>query len=228
MIDRLRHLLRGDADEIARWLETKDGRWPLVCCAVIVIGCGLYGFTVGLWRAPLQSLYAGMKFPLLIFLTCAGNALLNGILAQLLGSRLSFQQTAMAILMSFATVAVILGAFSPISLFILHNTPPLASTTAVTGHSVTLLTHVFLIAYAGIVANRRLLRVLEKVSGSRAIARRVLFSWLAGNLLLGSQLAWILRPFIGSPRLTVEFFRDDPLHGNFYEAVGRAAAHLFR
>jgi hypothetical protein len=54
-----------------------------------------------------------------------------------------------------------------------------------------------------------------------------LFSWLAGNLFLGAQLAWNLRPFIGSPTLAVQFFRDDPLRGNFYEAVWRACRHLF-
>jgi len=55
--------------------------------------------------------------------------------------------------------------------------------------------------------------------GSKAVAFRVLLAWLAGNLFLGSQLSWILRPFIGSPNLPVEFFRDTALRGNFYENV---------
>lgn len=226
MRERLRTLLRGDADEMISWLAEAGIRSVLLCSLVIVLGSGLYGCTVGLWRAPLQSLYTGIKFPLLIFLTCAGNALLNGMLAQLLGSGLSFRQTSFAILLSFALTAVILGALSPVSLFVLYNTPPLSSTATVLGHSVTLLTHVFFIAGAGIIANQRLLGLLEKVSGSRGTARRVLFSWLGGNFLLGSQLAWILRPFIGSPGLAVEFLRADPLRGNFYEAVGRALKHL--
>jgi hypothetical protein len=192
-----------------------------------VIGCGTYGYTVGLWRAPLQAVYTGLKFPLLIFLTCGGNALLNGILAQLLGSGLSFRQTSLAILLSFAAAAVVLAALSPITLFVLLNTPPLDSSASVVGHSITLLTHVAVIAYAGVIANQQLLRLLEKTSGTRATARRVLFGWLAGNLLLGSQLAWVLRPFIGSPQIAVQFLRPDPLHGNFYEAVGRALQHLF-
>jgi hypothetical protein len=54
----------------------------------------------------------------------------------------------------------------------------------------------------------------------------VLFGWLAGNLFLGAQIAWNLRPFIGSPRLAIEFLRSDPLRGNFYEAVWRALRHL--
>ena len=85
-----------------------------------------------------------------------------------------------------------------------------------------LLTHVFAIAFAGIVANRRLLDLLRKISGRETTARAVLFSWLAGNLFLGAQLAWNLRPFIGHPSLAVQFFRDHPLRGNFYEAVWHA------
>jgi hypothetical protein len=90
-----------------------------------------------------------------------------------------------------------------------------------------LLAHVCAIAFAGIMANRRLLALLRKISSRTATARAVLFSWLAGNLFLGAQLAWNLRPFIGSPTLAVQFFRDDPLRGNFYEAVWRAFRHLF-
>lgn len=227
MRNRLKFLLRGDADEISSWLEEPGMRWAAVCALVVLIGSGLYGFTVGLWRAPLQSLYTALKFPLLIFLTCAGNALLNGMLAQLLGSTLSFRQTSLAILMSFALTSLILGALSPVSLFVLWNTPPLDSKATLLGHSVTLLTHVFFIACAGVIANQRLYHLLQKVSPSRTIARRVLWGWLGGNFLLGSQLAWVLRPFIGSPRLAIEFLRHDPLRGNFYEAVGRALRHLF-
>lgn len=218
----LQKLVRADSEAVASFDQRRALQWVLV----IIAGCGVYGLTVGVWRAPMQAGYTALKFPLLIFLTCAGNALLSGMVAQLLGSGLSFRQTSAAILMSFATAAVILGALSPITLFVIYNAPALNSSTRAIGHSIVLLMHVFLIAYAGIVANRRLLRMLQDLTGSRAIARRVLVSWLAGNLLLGAQLAWVLRPFIGSPRLPVQFLRDDPLRGNFYEAVGRALSQL--
>jgi len=226
MASRLKILLQGNPDEIAQSLARTDLVWGAVCALIILIGSGLYGFTVGLWRAPLQAFYTAIKFPLLIFLTCGGNALLNSLLAQLLGSGLSARQTSLAILMSFALTSLILGALSPVSLFVLYNTPPLASQATLAGHSIMLLTHVFLIACAGTIANHRLYRLLEKVSPTRGIARQVLIGWLGGNFLLGSQLAWILRPFIGSPGLAIEFLRADPLRGNFYEAVFRALGHL--
>ena len=225
MIKHFKTLLHGEVD--AGCLEKPNVRWFIGYGVAIVIGSSVYGATIGLWRGPLQSVFTAIKFPLLIFLTCIGNGAVNGMLAQVLGSSLSFRQTAFAILMSFAMASLILGGFSPITLFVLYNAPPLASEHAIVGHSVMLLTHVFVIAFAGVVANRRLFGLLQKVSGHDYTARAVLFSWLGGNLFLGAQLAWNLRPFIGSPTLAIQFLRDDPLRGNFYEAVWRALRHLF-
>jgi hypothetical protein len=227
MSHRIAVLLRGDAEQIARWLRKPDGRSLFGYGVTILLGTAIYGLTLGIWRAPMQSVYTAIKFPLLIFLTCAGNAAINGMLAQLLGSGLSFKQTSLAILISFAIAAIILAGFSPITLFVWYNAPPLKASTAILGHSLMLLTHVFVIACAGIIANRRLLDLLRTLCGSAATARTVLLSWLAGNLFLGAQLAWNLRPFIGSPGLAVQFLRNDPLRGNFYEAVWHALRHLF-
>jgi hypothetical protein len=205
MQNRLESLLRGDPDEISSWLEEPDVRWAAVCILIVLVGGGLYGFTVGLWRAPLQSLYTAIKFPLLILLTCAGNALLNGILAQILGSGLSFRQTSLAILMSFALTSLILGALSPVSLFVLCNTPPLDPGATSLGHSVTLLIHVFSIACAGVIANRRLYRLLEKMSGSRATARRVLFGWLGGNFSSAASSPGFCGPSSAAPNWRLSF-----------------------
>jgi hypothetical protein len=227
MLDDLKALLRGDAELIASRLKAPAISSFGLGCGIILVGSALYGATVGIWRAPLQSLYTAIKFPSLIFLTSAGNALINGMLAQLLGSGLNFKQTSLAILMSFSIAAVVLAAFTPISLFIWFNAPPLGSRNEILGHSTMLLSHVGAIAFAGVVANQRLFGLLHKISGSNTTARAVLFSWLTGNLFLGAQLAWNLRPFIGAPTLSVQFLRDDPLRGNFYEAVWRAFHHLF-
>ena len=71
------------------------------------------------------------------------------------------------------------------------------------------LAHVVVIAFAGIAGNVRLFQLLAQLGGSRAVAGRVLFAWLAVNLFLGSQLTWIARPFIGAPQLPVVFLRGD-------------------
>ena len=179
----------------------------------------------GGWRAPLQAVFTAAKFPLLVLLTCGGNALLNGLLAQVLGVGLSVRQSTLTILMSFALMAMVLAALSPVMLFLLLNTPPLSAGPS-PSHSLLLTAHVAVIALAGVVANRRLLRLLARLTGRAGTSRAILFAWLTGNLLLGSQLAWVLRPFVGSPRLPVQFLRPDPLHGNFFESVAHALRHL--
>jgi hypothetical protein len=216
---RLKGLCRGDAAVLMEWIAETGWRGVLTCCLVIVLGTGLYGFTVGLWRAPEQALSTAVKVPLLILLTCGGNAILNGLLAILLGTGLSFRQSSLAILMSFTLIAVILGAFAPVCLFLLYNTPPMNQAAQLTGHSLMLLSHVLLISYAGVLANARLYDLLAQLTHDRQVAARVLFAWLAGNLLLGSQVSWVLRPFIGSPGLPVQFLRDEPFRGSFFEAV---------
>ena len=212
-------LLRGEPEPIHAWIE----HWSMqrVCFHVAVIcgGAGLFGASVGWWRAPLQAFYTGVKLPLIILLTTFGNALLNGMLAPLLGLNLRFRQVSLAILMSFAIASTILGAFSPLMFFLEWNAPPMSSSASerAAAHSLILVTQVLVIAFAGVAANLRLLQLLRRASGSTAAATKVLLAWLAGNLVLGSQLAWILRPFIGSPTLPLQFLRPDALQGNFYE-----------
>lgn len=218
-------ICRGEPADLQRRL---DGgiRSALLYVTVILVGSGAYGVTIGLWRAPLQGLFAAVKFPLLILLTTAANSLLNGMLAQLMGLRISFRESVLAIGASFAVAACILGSLSPVTLFILLNTPPLGAGDAVLSHSFTLVAHVLIIAFAGVTANVSLMRFLVHLSRDRRTARRILCAWLAGNMFLGAQLSWNMRPFIGSPGLPVQFFRPDAFHGNFYESVGRALLNL--
>jgi len=221
-------LLRGEPRTLAEWVTHWDTRRFLLSIVTILIGTGLYGAAMGYWRSPLQGLFVAIKFPLIILLTAGGNALLNGMLAPLLGLNISFRQSFIAILFSFTILAAILGAFSPLIGFVLWNSPPMASDLrqqAVTYTAIQLM-HVAVIAFAGVTANLRLLQLLRELSGNAAAARRVLLAWLAGNLFFGSQLSWILRPFIGSPGLDVEFLRKTAFEGNFYETVFQSIVSL--
>lgn len=186
---------------------------------VILVGCGLYGFTIGLWRAPLQAWYAAIKLPLLIFATVSLNGVINGMLAQILSSGLGFRQTLFAILQSFAVFAVILASLSPLALYMALNTNPPGTGTSTGSYHALLLTHTCVIAYAGIVANLRLFLSLVEFSRSRLIASRVLIAWLAGNLFVGGQMSFVLRPFFGQPSISVQFLRAHPFEGNFYQSV---------
>ncbi len=221
-------LLRGEVMVLAAW----TAEWRTVRVArdvgLIVLGAGAFGAALGCWRDPFQALYAGIKLPLILLLTAGGNALVNAFLAPLLGLPLQFRQSFLAILTSFALASAILGACSPLALFVIWNAPPLGEgANNSTTHAAILLLLVGVIAFGGVAANLQLLRLLRSHAGSAGAAWRVLIAWLAGNLFLGSQLSWVLRPFIGSPGLPVEFLRRTAFDGNFYEAVFRSAVRFF-
>jgi hypothetical protein len=227
-------LLRGELPALQSW--TADWRTPnlLRDVAVVIVGAGCFGAALGCWRAPEQALFAAIKLPLIMLFTAIGNGLLNAMLAPLLGLQIAFRQSFLSILTSFALAAAILGAMSPLAAFVIWNAPPLLidanrwtdANNSVT-HAGVLLLLVVVIAFAGIAANLRLLQLLRALAGQRAAAWRVLLAWLAGNLFLGSQLSWIMRPFIGSPGLPVQFLRDDAFNGSFFEAVFRSGIHFF-
>src|SRR5688572_21239143 len=220
-------LLRGEPDRLRFGIEEFKVAQLALYVSVIVLGAGAFGAATGCWRAPMQALYTGIKLPLAILLTTLGNAVLNGLLAPLFGLNLRFHQSLQAVLMSGTIACAILGAFSPLLCFMIWNTPANVSTATSSAYNVVLVMEVLIIAFAGIAANVRLLQLLQHYSASRVSALKVLFGWLAGNLFLGSQLCWIMRPFIGSPGLPVQFFRADAFRGNFYEAVWYSLGRIF-
>jgi len=227
---RIGSLLRGDLEFLRAWTESWDARRLTICAAVILSGAGAYGAAMGWWRSPQQALFVAAKFPLIILLTAAGNALLNAMIAPLLGLDISLRQSFLAILSSFAIASAILGSFSPIAAYVVWNAPPIAVAHAQHSggaYGSIQLMHVGVIAFAGVAANLRLVQLLRRLSGNAAVARRVLAAWLVGNLFLGSQLSWILRPFIGAPGLPVEFLRSTAFKGNFYETVASSFLGLF-
>ena len=54
---------------------------------------------------------------------------------------------------------------------------------------------------------------------------KVVFScWIVVFALVGAQMAWVLRPFIGSPNQPFEWFRERD--SNFFESVFQTAMKL--
>jgi hypothetical protein len=221
-------VLRARPEHFHDWVLQRPSRFIAFCVAAIVFGAGTYGAAMGSWREPLQALYTGIKLPLAILLTALGNGLLNGMLAPLLGLNVTFRQSLVMVLFSFALTSVILGALSPVALFVVWNTPALSAATQLTSpeYGFMQLVIALFIAVAGIVGNVRLLPLLSQWTPNRTAARKVLFAWLAGNLFLGSQICWVLRPFIWDPAGKVEFIGQEYFRGSFYETVFQAVYRL--
>jgi hypothetical protein len=57
-------------------------------------------------------------------------------------------------------------------------------------------------------------------------SRRVFRVWIAIFAVVGAQMSWILRPFIGDPNRDFVLFRGRD--SNFFEAVGKILGDLFR
>jgi hypothetical protein len=68
---------------------------------------------------------------------------------------------------------------------------------------------------------RATLPVPEPAANVRAVFR----VWVVVFALVGAQMAWILRPFIGDPEQPFQWFR--PVTSSFFEAVWRAFQGLF-
>lgn len=220
--------MRGASATVPNRLDDRAGAPWVLCLGVIILGAGLFGAAAGSWRSGLQAAITAVKLPLILLLTAAGNSMLNALLAPLLGLHIGFRQTALTILSSFALAAIILGSLSPALGFLVWNLPPMdaVSSRSRFAHAILLLTSVAAVAFAGIAANFRLLGLLKFQSGNRGIAARILLAWLAANLLLGTQLTWMARPFFGTPLLPVKWLRPDAFSGNFFESTAASVRRV--
>lgn len=209
-------------------------------CITLSAGAAAYGFVFGYWRGGLQALYSAVKFPLLLLSAVGTSALINAMLAQLMGARLAFRQVAVLMLVGTAITAALLGSLSPVVLFVISQAPDpdpavlgLARSAAEAAANMAvyrtiLLAHVALIGTCGILGNIQLFRILCRLVATRRMAARVLAVWLATSGFVGCELSWLLSPFmcepVSRPHIVARLYTET----NFYEYTGRAMLTLFR
>ena len=67
---------------------------------------------------------------------------------------------------------------------------------------------------------------LDRIGESTHEKARIVFKvWVVVYALVGSQMSWVLRPFIGDPTIPFEWFRQR--EGNFFVAVAEAIEKMF-
>ena len=179
----------------------------------------LYGIVMGSYNGFRQAISSGIKVPLLISLALLICFPAFFIIQHVLGSRLGFWQMFKIILSGFLMVALVMVSFAPIVIFFL-----------ITGDNYSFLKilHVAIFALSGFFGMRTIVTALqfscEKKNVYPKIGVTVFRAWIVILAFVGMQLAWNLRPFIGSRDLQFELFRKR--EGNFYLSMIRSVEDL--
>jgi hypothetical protein len=186
--------------------------------AATCAGAALYGAALGAWHGPRMAAYAAVKLPAVLLATGAATLAFNALAAAVLGERLRLVDAARLTASALGVAATLLAALAPAAaLFSLTAPPP--SPAARLDHNLLYLLHTGFVGACGLAGTVALWRSLARVSRSRRVARAVFAVWVGSLALVGGEVAWALRPFLGSVYEPVAFLRRDALDGNVYEFV---------
>jgi hypothetical protein len=171
----------------------------------------VYGAVLGSSHSLLQALSSAIKLPVLFLATTAICAPTLYFFSVLFGSNQTLPQSAALLLTAITVSAVLLLAFAPVTLFFLLAT---------SNYQFFKLLNVVVFTVVGLRGTRFLSQGMAVVADSEAAAgsrRTVMRLWIVLYGLVGSQMAWTLRPFVGAPSLPFELFRN--LGGTFFANV---------
>jgi hypothetical protein len=200
-IDRL------DRDDAPRLLRSLLG--------LLFVGAGAFGAVVGAFRGGRQVLYCAIKIPLVLLVTLVVCTPAFVAIARAGEVRLSARQIVSATLAASARFGLVLAGLAPVIWLI----------EGVVGYHDITLAIVTACAVAGVAAAALLFRALSR-GGTAAL---VGLAFVAVYGVVGTQTAWLLRPFVVRPRTEhVPFVR--PIEGDLFEAVrmsARSAAGIY-
>ena len=190
--------------------------------AVGVLGM-IYGAFMGLYavlrggEGSLRQLGAAMlKVPLVFLLTLVVTFPSLYVFSALAQSRLTFQTTLRLLLAAMTVNMALLASFAPVTGFFTLSTE---------SYPFMVVLNVAFYTISGLVGLAFLRRALAGVFDADATReKRVFRIWTFIYAVVGAQMGWILRPFIGAPNRPFELFRARS--GNFFVAVWNALLHL--
>lgn len=187
---------------------------------VIFIFCCIYGIVMGSYNGFLQSMVTGLKIPCLIFLSLLICFPALFVIQYMIGSTMTIWQMANIILSGFVVFSTIALSFAPIVVFFMITSE---------NYAFLKLLHVAIFIFSGVFTIRTIIRGLsyscEKKNIYPKLGMSIFKIWIFIFAFVSSQLAWNLRPFVGSRDLPFELFRVR--ESNFYVAVIQSAADLF-
>lgn len=214
-------LLLADGEEFRRRLAGRRiGGWGIVQLALFVCGaCAVYGAVLAGWRSPVLPLYVAVKLPAVFVGATLAVAACNMAVAALVGADLGWRDMFAAVFGAMAVAGWILLALAPVALFLVAAACPAEGTEAVLqrAHNAMLVTHVGVMGLAGLAGIGSLWAALRRMVRGEGRAAALAAAWVGTYAFVGTQLGWMLRPFVGSPFYPVVFLRPDAFDRNFYE-----------
>lgn len=238
-IGSLDNLLRGEATQLQA-LRRGVIEVPTSGLSILIIALGaFYGacmasfaaFNRPVGAALLQMIASAGKVPLLFFMTLAVTFPSLYVFNALIGSRLTLRAVWQLLIATLAVMVAVLASLGPVVAFFSVST---------TGYNFMLLFNVVMCAAAGFLGLKFLLFTLHRLTvaieststpegeqsgalekleghaftGSVTAIFRV---WIVVFALVGAQMSWVLRPFIGAPHVAFTLLRERD--SNFFEAV---------
>jgi len=200
-------------DETANNKNTSSNQVKLLL--ITVGGLMIYGFSMGIGHSFLQAFSSAIKLPLLFGASFLITLPAFHFIGLHLGSRLTPRQTILLCTNGSSITAVLAASFAPISMFFLLSG---------SSYGFMILFHVSILAFCSIAGtatiHRNLKRLREKTGQTLPAGAEFCFpGWLLLYAIVGTQSAWMLRPFVGSNE--TEFVLWNSEGGNFYESIAK-------
>ena len=180
----------------------------LICSSLFL---ALYGAIIGSTHGGLQIISSAFKLPALYLLTLLICLPTLYFMDVVLGSKQTFSQYVALLLASVAMMSVMLFGFAPVTLFFRLS---------IDDYWFFLLLNIIILGFTGVVGigffYKAMMSLIEKEQLGKASKNRyrLITYWLFLYGLVGSQLGWTLRPFVGTPNQPFSLFRE--IESNFY------------
>lgn len=203
-----------NSDEYFEILNDKGNSKKIIVqqLVLILIFTFLYGVIMGSYNGWLQSIVTGIKIPVLIMLSLFICFPALYVIQSMIGSTMTISQMANIIFSGIFVFSTIALSFGPIVIFFMITSD---------SYSFLKLLHVAIFAFSGIFAVKTIINGLkfscEKKNLYPRLGMTIFRIWVFILAFVSSQLAWNLRPFVGSRELQFELLRER--EGNFFIAV---------
>lgn len=209
-------------EEVAK--ETGTSRAIGLLLAFILGGAALYGFTMGLQTSLIQAAASSLKVFVLFFFTLIVCLPTLHFIGLLFGAKTKFVHITVILLVGMAITNVLLGAFAPISLFFLLSGMQ---------YELLVVLHVGIFACCGaaglLAVKRNMLALRDLLSHDSSEAQKhsdiLLKIWFLLYMFVGTQMSYLLAPFIQAPR-GVLLFNDQ--NGDFYSYLLKTILGIFQ